>query len=192
VNVGQTKSWTVEGFLSWAAKQEGRYEFDGTRPVAMSGGTARHNRIAGNIHAALRTRLRGSPCSYFGPDLGIRTSGEKVRYPDALVTGTKFPDTERLAPDVVVIFEVLSTDSGQRDRIEKVREYAAVESIRRYVIVESSISGLLVLHRQHGDAAFTALTLTDEEILTLPEIGFEVPVADVYEGIDFADAASTE
>jgi len=192
MNVALTKTWTVEQFLSWAAKQEGRYEFDGEQPVAMTGGTARHNRITGNIHAALRTRLRGSPCSYFGPDLGVRTSGEKVRYPDALITCTKFPDTERLAPDVVVVFEVLSSDSGRRDRIEKVREYAAVESIRRYVVVESSISGLLVLHRRHGDAAFTALTLTGEDTLTLPEIGIEVPVAEVYEDVDFADAASIE
>jgi hypothetical protein len=34
----------------------------------------------------------------------------------------------------VIIFEVISGDSGRRDRIEKVREYAAVPSIRRYVI----------------------------------------------------------
>ena len=82
-------------------------------------------------------------------------------------------------------------DSGRRDRIEKVREYAAVASIRHYVIVESSSSGLLVLHRQQGDAAFTALTLTSEDILTLPEIGVQVPVAEFYEDVDF-DTAPTE
>src|ERR1019366_4743372 len=162
MNVAMTKPWTAEQFLDWAARQEERYEFDGIRPVAMVGGSANHNRISQNIYAALRSRLRGTPCSHFGPDLGVRTIGERVRYPDALITCTKFPGTERLAPDVVIIFEVISSDSGRRDRIEKVREYAAVASVRRYVIVESSGSGLLVLHRQQGDAAFTALTLTGE------------------------------
>jgi Uma2 family endonuclease len=192
MNVALAKPWTVEQFLSWAARQEGRYELDGQQPVAMTGGTARHNRISQNIYAVLRSRLRGSPCSFYGPDLGVRTVGESVRFPDALITCTKFPDTERLAPDVVIVFEVLSDDSGRRDWIEKVREYAAVASIRRYVIVESSSSGLLVLHRDQGDAAFTALTLTGEDTLVLPEIGIQVPVAEFYEDVDFSATETTE
>ena len=43
--------WTAKQFLAWAARQEERYEFDGQRPVAMTGGTARHNRITTNIHS---------------------------------------------------------------------------------------------------------------------------------------------
>ncbi len=133
MNVTLIEPWTVERFLAWAARQEARYEFDGQQPVAMTGGSARHSRIIGNIYAALQMRLRGTRCFYFGPDLGVRTGGNKVRFPDALVTCTKFPETERLAPDPVVVFEVLSPDSGRRDRIEKVRDYASVASIRRYV-----------------------------------------------------------
>lgn len=186
-----TKPWTAEQFLDWAARQEERYEFDGTSPVAMTGGNSNHNRISQNIYAALRSRLRGTPCSYFGPDLGVRTIGESVRYPDALITCTKFPGTARLAPDVVIVFEVISPDSGRRDRIEKLREYAAVASIRRYVVVESAASGLLVLHRQEGDTAFTALPLTGDDVLLLPEIGVQMPVAEFYEDVDFADAAAT-
>jgi Uma2 family endonuclease len=110
MNVALSKPWTADQFLAWAARQEERYEFDGIRPVAMTGGTANHSRITTNIHAALRSRLRGTPCSYFGPDLGVRTAGDKVRYPDALITCAKFPGTEQIAPDVVVVFEVLSSD----------------------------------------------------------------------------------
>ncbi len=43
-------------------------EVDGQRPVAMTGGTARHSRITINIHTALRARLRGTRCSHYGPD----------------------------------------------------------------------------------------------------------------------------
>src|SRR3954454_24238534 len=129
MNLGYRETWTVEKFLAWGGNQEGRYEFDGIQPIAMIGGTARHSRITLNIHVALRSRLRGTKCSHFGPDLGVRTIGEAVRYPDALITCTAFPGTDRLAPDVVIVFEVLSPDAGRRDRIEKVREYAAVASI---------------------------------------------------------------
>jgi Uma2 family endonuclease len=192
MNVAMVNPWSAEQFLDWAARQEERYEFDGIRPVAMVGGSANHNRISQNIYAALRSRLRGTPCSHFGPDLGVRTIGERVRYPDALITCTKFPGTERLAPDVVIIFEVIGSDSGRRDRIEKVREYAAVASVRRYVIVESSGSGLLVLRRQQGDVAFIALTLTGEDTLTLPEIGASMPVAEFYEDVEFVETGAAE
>jgi Uma2 family endonuclease len=188
MNVALTYPWTAEQFLRWAGTQEGRYEYDGVRPVAMTGGSADHSRILTNIHVALRSRLRGTGCSHFGPDLGVRTVGESVRFPDALITCTKFPGTERLAPDVVVVFEVLSPDSGRRDRIEKVREYAAVASVRRYVIVEAAGKGLFVLHRQHADAEFAVLTLTEGDTLELPEVGISVPVAEIYEDVAFEQA----
>jgi hypothetical protein len=38
------------------------------------------------LRTALRARLRGSRCSNFGPNVGIRTIGEIIRYPDGLVT----------------------------------------------------------------------------------------------------------
>jgi Uma2 family endonuclease len=192
MNVAFTYPWTAKQFLDWVGTQEGRYEFDGVRPVAMTGGSANHSRILTNIHVALRSRLRGTGCSHFGPDLGVRTIGESVRFPDALITCTKFPGTERLAPDVVVVFEVLSPDSGRRDRIEKVREYAAIASIRRYVIVEAAGKGLFVLHRQQGDPAFAALTLTEDDTLELPEVGISVPVAEFYEDVEFADTGAAE
>jgi Uma2 family endonuclease len=190
MDVSLSYPWTMEQFLRWVGTQEGRYEFDGIRPVAMTGGSANHSRILTNIHVALRSRLRGTPCSHFGPDLGVRTIGAAVRFPDALITCTKFSGTDRLAPDVVVVFEVLCPDSGRRDRIEKVREYAAVTSIRRYVIIEATGIGLFVLHREQGDIAFNALTLTGEDFLELPEVGISVPVAEFYEDVAFEDTGS--
>jgi len=40
---------TVAEFLAWEARQEFRWEFDGVHPVAMTGGTAAHETISGNI-----------------------------------------------------------------------------------------------------------------------------------------------
>ena len=190
MNVALSYPWTAEQFLDWVGTQEGRYEYDGERIVAMTGGTSDHNRISQNIYAALRSRLRGTRCSYFGPDLGIRTIGEAVRFPDALITCTKFPGTDRLAAEPVVVFEVLSPGSGRRDRIEKAREYAAVTSIRCYVIIEGTAKGLQVLHRDAADTTFAALTLTEAGTLALPEVGISVPVAEFYEDVEFDQSAA--
>jgi len=192
MNVALQRLWTAEQFLSWAGTQEGRFEFDGIGPVAMTGGNARHSAITTNIHVALRPRLRGTSCSHFGPDLAVRTEGEKVRSPDALITCTKFPGTDLVAPDPVVIFEVLSPTSGRTDRIEKVREYALVPSIRRYIIVETKFAGVMVLHRKNEGDEWLAATLTGDDVLDIPEVGITLPVAEFYENVDFNEETADE
>ncbi|MFL5282314.1 MAG: Uma2 family endonuclease [Rhodopila sp.] len=72
-----TTLWTAREFLAWAARQEERYEFDGQQPVAMTGGTARHNRISHNIYLALGTRLRGKRCTPYDLTWVSRQSAKK-------------------------------------------------------------------------------------------------------------------
>ncbi len=181
---------TREEFFAWAQIQELRYEFDGFEPMAMTGGSVNHSRIIRNVHFALRARLRGTPCEPLGPDAGVATVGDAVRYPDALVTCTKTPGEAQVVPGVVVVFEVLSPTSGRVDRIEKVREYAAVPSIRRYVILEHAGVGLTVFERGPGEDMWRAYTLTGGDTLRMPEIGSEIPVAEFYEDVDLPTSGS--
>jgi Uma2 family endonuclease len=187
---------TREQFFQWAQAQDAPYEFDGFQPVAMTGGNLRHNLMHFNLHTALRQRLKGTGCLPLGAGAGVATIGDAVRYPDGLVTCTPITGDEYVTPNVVVVFEVISPTSGRTDRIVKVREYAAVPSILRYVILESASIGLTVLERQSGDQKWTVTTLMAEDTMPLPEIGIEIPVVELYEGIDFptpeAAAASPE
>jgi Uma2 family endonuclease len=187
MNIALHKPWTQERFFAWAQAQDVRYEFDGVQPVAMTGGNAGHSLVMRNVNFALLARLRRGPCQPLGPDAGIETIDKAVRYPDALVTCSKFELADHTIPGVVVVFEVLSPTSGRVDRIVKVREYAAVPSIRRYVIVESSSIGLTVMDRSGPDEVWRTTVLTNEDILRMPEIGIEIPVAEIYDDITFPD-----
>ena len=189
MNVPLRKPWTQEEFFAWAENQDTRYEFDGFQPVAMTGGFNNASAIGINLTTTLRTRLRGSGCRPLGPDAGVETTNHAVRYPDALVTCTKFDGTSKTVPGVLVVFEVVgaTADSNRRDRITKVREYAAVPSIRRYVILESSGIGLTVMERSAPDQVWQTIVLTSDDVLRMPEIGIEVPVSEFYEDITFPD-----
>jgi Uma2 family endonuclease len=187
MNVAIRKPWTQEQFFSWAEAQETRYEFDGFQPVAMTGGTVRHSGIGRNLQTALHTRLRGSRCSSLGPDAGVETVNNAVRYPYALISCSKLDGDARVVPGVVVVFEVLSPTSGRIDRIIKVREYAAVPSIRRYVILESTGVGVTVMERSEPDEAWRTTVLTSDDILRMPEIGIEIPVTEFYDDIAFPE-----
>ena len=119
---------TREEFFAWAQARDTRYEFDGYEPVAMTGGTANHSQITQNILVALRSRLHGGDCRPLGPDAGVATVGDTVRYPDALVTCAKIRGDAQIIPGVVVVFEVLSPTSGRTARIIKLREYRAIDT----------------------------------------------------------------
>lgn len=181
---------TREQFLDWVQTREGRWEFDGFDPVAMTGGTVNHNRICQNLWFALRRRLRGGPCQVLGPDAGVATSHDAVRFPDAVVTCVAEPGSAQLLSAPLLVFEVIGPTSSRLDRIVKLREYAAVPSIRRYVILESSSAALTVHARAQGDAPWTTTALTGEEVLPLPEIGLEVPVAEFFEGVEVEEGAA--
>lgn len=190
MNVALRRPWTQQEFFRWAEAQEERFEFDGVQPVAMTGGTTNHSLVQGDINFALRRRLEGGTCQPMGPDAGIVTVGNAVRYPDALVTCSPLVGDARTVPGVVVVFEVLSPSSGRMDRIVKVREYAAVPSILRYVIVEVTGIGLTVLSRSGAGEPWTTTVLAEGDMLAVPEIGIEIPVSEIYARIEFAAETS--
>ena len=187
MNVALRKTMTREEFFRWAEAQEERYEFDGEQPVAMTGGTNTHGSIVRNVVIELGTRLRGKSCQVFPAEAGgVATVGQTVRYPDATVTCSPVQGRDRLIPNPVVVFEVVSEGNARTDRFHKMREYHAVPSIERYVLVEQAVP-VLVSYLRQDDAPWTATSLSIGDVLALPEIGIQIPVADIFEGVDFAD-----
>lgn len=53
---------------------------------AMAGGTARHNRISGNLYIMLDAATRGTPCEVFMADRKVRVEAHRAcYYPDVLL-----------------------------------------------------------------------------------------------------------
>ena len=177
------KPMTLAQFLDWEERQPLRYEFDGIGPVAMTGGTAGHADIQANLAAALRTRLRGRPCRFYGSDLKFQVAEGHIRYPDGMVVCSPIDRTARVVYDPVIVFEVLSPTSTRNDRIVKAREYQATPSVKRYVMLDQDGISATVYTRS-GDP-WTHEILVADSLLSLPEIGVELPLAELYEGIVF-------
>ena len=138
---------TVGEFLAWERAQALRWEFDGLRAVAMTGGSIAHSEIATNLVEALRARLGAGPCRAFRGDVKILVNG-RVRYPDAVVTCTPIELGSDIVPDPVVVFEVLSPSTDRTDRIAKNGDYRATPSIRRYVMLEQGEMAATVFARR--------------------------------------------
>jgi Uma2 family endonuclease len=175
------KPATLAAFLSWEERQELRYEFDGFAPVAMTGGTAAHDRITFNLQKALDARLAGKPCRPWGPNMKIIVDGH-ARYPDAFVVCQPVPPTSTIADNPLVVFEVISEGSASTDLIDKNREYRATPSIQRYVILQQSRVAAVVFTRR-GPDWLSEIVAGRDAVVHLPEIDIELPLADVYANV---------
>jgi Uma2 family endonuclease len=89
--------------------------------------------------------------------------------------------------DPVVIFEILSESTARIDHVDKNAEYRATPSVQRYVMLEQDSQAATVFARE-GDR-WVGTLLTGDAMLAMPEIAIELPLAELYEGLDLSQAA---
>lgn len=175
-----SKPQTLEEFLAWEHRQELRYEFDGHRIVAMTGGTLNHAAITDNAILALLPRLK-PPCRAFTSNVKVLTA-TSVRYPDIVVTCSPVDGSSDTDPNPIVVFEVLSPSTAAVDRLVKNEEYRNTPSIKRYIMLEQGRIGATMFARI-GEAWIGTVSLGDAT-LEMPEIDVAVPLAEFYRNVD--------
>ncbi len=180
MSMPQSKPMSVAEFLAWERGQELRYEFDGVRITAMTGGTLNRSAIATNIVSAVRQRLK-PPCRVYRGDVTLLVAGS-VRYPDAAVTGAPIDGQADVLPEPVVVFEVLSPSTASVDRVIKNEEYRATPSIQRHAMLEQTRIAATVFARSEG--RWTGTVVTGDATLAMPEIGVELPLSELYADVD--------
>ena len=181
------KPMSLEAFLDWEERQELRYEFDGFEPIAMTGGTSEHSAIQRNLIIALGSRLRGKPCQVHGSELKIAVA-RSIRYPDAFVVCSPIPRRTTVVTEPVVVFEALSPSTAVTDRIVTNQEYRDSPSIRRYVMLEQDRQAATIFARQDGD--WVGHILSGDASIAMPEIGIDLPLGELYDGLELADDVS--
>ena len=179
---------SLEAFLDWESRQDMKYEFDSFQPVAMTGASAEHAAIQGNLMFAIGARILVGPCRMYGSDLKVLVAGS-IRYPDAFVICTPVPRGTFVITDPVIVFEILSPSTATTDLFEKNREYRATPSIQRYVILEQARPAATVYSRA-GDLWVTDFVSGEGE-LALPEIGVVVPLPALYRDVLFPPEQSS-
>ena len=176
---------TVEEFLVWAEAQEkGRYELDNGQIVAMSPEQAQHLRVKRDVLSALTAAIKraGVPCEAFPDGATVRIDAHTAFEPDASVNcGQRMSNTELIAPNPVIVVEVLSPSTEHRDNAHKLANYFRVPSIQHYLIVDPN-ARLIVHHKRGvGDALETRIVAKGSIKLDPP--GLEITPQDVFAGL---------
>lgn len=154
----------------------------------MAGGTMRHAHIIGNIHAALRTRLKGGPCRTYMSDAKVANAEQNFSaYPDVVVRCAEPPlDLELEMGDPAAIIEVLSPSTQHLDRGDKLFAYQQIASLNFYAVVYTDEMRVEAWSRQ-ADGFLEKVYKRAGESVRIDSLSLEVPLSEIYEGVALAD-----
>ncbi len=176
---------TPESYLASELKSPVKHEYVGGTVYAMAGAKNIHNIIAGNVFGSLHSRLRGKKCRPFNSDTKVRVrfpNHVRFYYPDVQVVCQPNSMDESFQDQPNVIVEVLSESTRRTDEGEKLDAYLTISTLETYLLVDSSNKEVVV--EQRGSNGFQRrILIGDDGVVPLPCLGFDLPLAEIYEGV---------
>ncbi|HRI58060.1 MAG TPA: Uma2 family endonuclease [Anaerolineae bacterium] len=186
----QRRYVTPQEYIENERRSEFRSEYLAGEIYAMSGATRKHNVIVRNISRRLDPQRDGQACELYTNDMRVEVSTTGLyTYPDVVIVcgQPRFKDAnEDTLLNPTVLIEVLSSSTASYDRGEKFEHYGALPSLTDYLLVSQDRAAIEQRVRTEHEWQLT-FHYGLEAVVPLPAVGCELRLADVYEGILFAD-----
>lgn len=172
---------TPDAYLVLEARSETKHEYWNGRVVSMAGASVAHNRIAANIVTALNNRLLDRDCNAVAADLRVQVES-RYFYPDIVVECGEPELTATEPPSLlnpVLLMEVTSSSTGDRDRGIKLHAYIEIPSLQEYWIVDSERAAITQYVRQESGWIMAAV-LGGQATARSPHFGWDIPMHEIY------------
>lgn len=173
---------TVQEFLEIDFGPERKAELSNGVIRMMAGGTAVYNRIQRNILFLLTAALRGSGCSPYGSDMGVRMHDFSLRYADVSVfCGRDGPENDRRREfdDPKMVVEILSPSTQDEDVNVKLPEYKSIATMQTILFIDPDNGAMRLLQRK-GPASWNDAELAPNSPVPLPEYGVTLAYDDIF------------
>lgn len=186
------RDYSWEEYLALEAQSEERYEYHDGEIVAMSGATNRHNKISGRIYTKLLVAADQKSCDAFVETTKLfRHRSERYLYPDAMVTCAPLDlQSKNGVRSPWLVVEVISESSSHRDHGFKLRQYLKLPSLQHYLIVSQEMCLIQHFRRRMAEGWDFLFYDEFEQQIELPELALKLPVAEIYQGIEFGAEVS--
>jgi Uma2 family endonuclease len=180
---------TVDEFYAFTDTRpdDEKWELIGGRPVLNASPLDVHQWIVRNVFGWLLMReWELNPPWAVLPGLGVRVSEKDRPEPEVLVFPSALhqPEGRRDRNDVIVVFEVLSPSTEERDPGWKHKAYTSLPSLSHYIAISQDAVEVIVFARDNDFKRRRILSL--DEKIELRSLGVSLPVASIYRGIPLA------
>lgn len=185
---------TVEEFFAWPGDGTStKYQLINGEPVAMAPASTSHSMIQGNTIGLLRDHFRrgGVRCAAM-PEGAVSPrldSKHNVRVPDVTVVCRPTTRKELVAPEPVLVVEVLSP-SNEKETEANIYSYASIPSVREILVLRSDrMQADVATRNAAGEWPVAMTTYLPGAAVVLESVDFSAPLEDFYA---FTDLLSEE
>jgi len=173
---------TIEAYLAGEQDAEVRHEYVDGRTYAMTGASARHNLLAGNIFSVLHSKARAHGCQVFMADMKVHIpQWHAFYYPDVMLCCDQNDNEEYYREHPCLIVEVVSPATAGIDRREKLAAYQTLASLKEYMVMEQETVAVEVYRRKQD--AWVLEELDRDDVLHFGCLNLDIKTRDLYEGI---------
>ncbi|MEO2091810.1 MAG: Uma2 family endonuclease [Gemmataceae bacterium] len=186
-----THKLTPAEYLAIEQAAEFKSEFFNGEMFAMAGASRPHNTVVMNLGGEIHARLKGGPCRPYTQDQRVLIDRTGLyTYPDLLIVCgevvTAADDADTITNPRVVV-EVLSPSTERYDRTTKFRHYQQLPSVQEYILVSQS-EPLCERFTRQADGSWALVSFVGlNAVLALTSVPVQVPLADIYAGVEFPD-----
>lgn len=189
MQAAEQRRFSAKDYLAWEETQAEKHEFVAGEVFAMVGARQDHVIVSGNIFAALKQRLRGTPCRPYVADLKLKVeAADAFFYPDVMVSCHPGDlGSQQYISNPSLIVEVLSDSTADYDRGGKFVAYRKLDSLKEYLIVDIEARRVECFRRM-TDNDWLLHDHVGEVDCELSSLGVQIPMAEIFEDIEAAQA----
>jgi Uma2 family endonuclease len=185
----QQRYYSPDEYLELEVVAEERHEYIDGEIVLMPGGFPNHNRLAGNLYAALNFALKRQPYDVFITDQRLWILERRIyTYPDVMLIAQPLEYAEGRQDTLtnpLMIAEVLSKSTRSYDKDKKFAAYRTIPSFREYVLIDQYEMQVEHYRKTEGSDWLFSVLAGDLAMLSLAAIPFEITLADLYDKVNF-------
>ena len=189
VNIA-SKIYTVSEYFELEKNSTVRHEFHYGKLIEMPGESIRANDIALNIVELIRKPFKKKGYKVHAHDIKVEVNLHNIyRYPDIVVApetdytdGYKFTQPE-------ILMEIASENSFSIDSGTKMKEYLKIPTLKYYLIISQDEMSVIFYARK-GSNWIVETYENAYDFIFLDLFETSLSLADIYEGISFADNIS--
>jgi Uma2 family endonuclease len=185
-------TYSPEEYLELEIPSVDKHEYIDGEIRLMPGGMPNHNRIIGNLFAALNFAFKGKPYEAFVTDQRVWIPRKRIyTYPDIMIIQGDLQLQEGRKDTLInpsVIIEVLSKSTQNYDKGDKFTAYRSIPAFQEYILVDQYSTH--VEHYVKTDQRKWIFQEYDEvdNVLAFASLPFEILLTDLYDKVKFESA----
>lgn len=141
---------SFDTYLNGEQEASLRHEYVDGQVYSMSGASAAHNLIAGELFAAFHAHTE-LPCQVFISDMKVVIEQQDKHwayYPDVMVACDQNEENAYFRKHPLLLVEVLSPSTQRIDLSEKLSNYTLIRSLQEYLIVSQDTAHVQIFRRR--------------------------------------------